>query len=72
MRRKLSEYFNAGARPVWYIDAKARTAPLYTSPSRSALIDENGVLEGRDVLPGFALLLRELFAETERRGPRRG
>ncbi len=65
MRRKLQDYFTAGVRLVWYVDPRTRTASVYTSPEQCTVFDENGVLTGGDVLPGFELPLRELFAEIE-------
>jgi Uma2 family endonuclease len=65
MRRKLSEYFVAGVRLVWYIDAKARTVRVYTGPRESVLLKESETLAGGAVLPGFALPLRELFSPPE-------
>ena len=67
MRRKLQDYFTAGVRLVWYIDPRNRTAAVYTSPEQCTVLDENGVLTGGDVLPGFELPLGELFAEIEGR-----
>ena len=46
-----------------------RTAAVYTSPEQCTVFDENGVLTGGDVLPGFELPLRELFAEIEGKQP---
>jgi Uma2 family endonuclease len=68
MERKLREYLASGARLVWFIYPKTRTARVYTTPGRSALLKDGGVLDGGAVLPGFALPLRELFAQAER-GP---
>jgi Uma2 family endonuclease len=65
MRRKLQDYFAAGVRLVWYIDPRARTATVYTSPQDFAVLGENDILAGGDVLPGFELPLRELFAEVD-------
>jgi Uma2 family endonuclease len=72
MTRKLGEYFRAGARLVWYVNPKQRTVRVYTAPDRSTLLREDQMLEGGDVLPGFALSIREWFAEAERSEPRRG
>ena len=69
MERKLRDYFSAGVRLVWYIDPKTRSARVYTSPDNCALVDENGVLPGGDVLPGFGLPMKELFAHVEGRRP---
>jgi Uma2 family endonuclease len=61
MRRKLSDYFAAGVRLVWFIDPRARTAKAYSSEKDFVEVDERGVLSGADVLPGFELPLRQLF-----------
>ena len=65
MRRKLQDYFTAGVRLVWYVDPRTRTATVYTSPEQCTMLGENDLLTGGDVLPGFELPLRELFAEIE-------
>jgi Uma2 family endonuclease len=65
MRRKLQDYFATGTRLVWYIDQRRRTAVSYTSVEQYSEFDENGMLSGGDVLPGFELPLRELFAEID-------
>jgi Uma2 family endonuclease len=65
MLRKLHDYFSAGVRLVWYVDPRPRTAAVYTSPEQCTVLDENGILTGGDVLPGFELPLRELFAEMD-------
>ena len=65
MRRKLQDYFAAGVRLVWYIDPRTRTATTYTSPQDFAVLGENDSLTGGDVLPGFELPLRQLFAEID-------
>jgi Uma2 family endonuclease len=66
MERKLRDYFAAGTRLVWYIDRKQRTVRVYTRPDRPAVLREDQSLDGGDVLPGFVLPLRELFAELDR------
>ena len=63
MRRKLREYFDAGARLVWIIDPATRSATAHTSPEQSAAIAPDGKLSGGDVLPGFEVALAALFAD---------
>jgi len=65
MSRKLQDYFAGGSQLVWYIDPKTRTAEAYTTPERHTEIGEDGVLSGGQVLPGFELSLRQLFAEAD-------
>jgi Uma2 family endonuclease len=69
MERKKRDYFHAGVRILWYLDAKARTVQVYTGPDQCVVVGEDGLLEGADVLPGFRLPLAELFARAEGRTP---
>jgi Uma2 family endonuclease len=62
MKRKISEYFNAGAKLVWIIDPEARTVHVYTAPDRFTVLTEEQILDGGVVLPGFSLPLQQLFA----------
>jgi Uma2 family endonuclease len=66
MQRKLREYFRSGTRRAWYIDPEQRTARIYTAPDQCVTIDENGFLQGGDLLPGFELRLGDLFDRAER------
>jgi Uma2 family endonuclease len=63
MEEKLHDYFENGARLVWYVDPKRRSIQAFTSVNASRMLTEGGVLDGGDVLPGFELDVRELFAE---------
>ena len=62
MERKLRDYFTAGVRLVWYIDPKTRTARVFVAPDAGTPVDENGSLSGGDVLQGFDLRMKDLFA----------
>jgi Uma2 family endonuclease len=66
MARKRREYFTAGVQLVWFVNPAAHTVAVYTTPEQSLLLGEADVLDGGTVLPGFALPLRELFAELDR------
>jgi Uma2 family endonuclease len=69
LARKRREYFAAGTRLVWQFDPETRTAEVFTGPDQSVKLDENGTIDGGEVLPGFTLSLRELFAELDQRPP---
>ena len=56
------EYVEAGVRLIWAIDAHSRTAVVYRPDGSARLVRSDEALEGEDVLPGFRLELRELFA----------
>ena len=67
MARKRTEYFQAKVRLVWEVDPRARTVAVYVRDGAPLMVlTEDQTLDGRDVLPGFALSLRELFAELDR------
>jgi Uma2 family endonuclease len=68
MGRKRREYFAAGSHLVWEVDPEARTVTVYTAPEQSTVLEETQVLTGDPVLPGFTLVLRELFTELDRQG----
>jgi Uma2 family endonuclease len=68
MTIKVGEYFSAGVRLVWLVDPRTRTATVFTAADDSVTLHEQDTLDGAAVLPGFALSLRELFAELDRHG----
>lgn len=71
MERKLKEYFLAGTRLVWLVDPESRTVRVYTAPDEFTRLTEVDTLTGGDVLPGFTLPLRQLFARLPRPTPKR-
>ncbi|QDU27776.1 hypothetical protein ETAA8_28670 [Anatilimnocola aggregata] len=66
MERKLHEYFEHGARLVWYVDPARRTARAFSSVDNVLEIDVDGTLSGSDVLPGLTISLRDFFAEYDK------
>jgi Uma2 family endonuclease len=62
MTQKALEYLAAGARMVWIVDAEPRRVVLFTRPDRVRILGGDDVLEGGEVLPGFACKVGELFA----------
>jgi Uma2 family endonuclease len=55
------EYLDVGVRMIWVVHPIQRTVTVYR-PDRSAHVfyDED-TLDGGDVLPGFTLLVAEIF-----------
>jgi Uma2 family endonuclease len=68
MARKLKDYFLAGVLLVWFIDPAKRTVTVYTAPDESIVLTEDQTLDGGQVLPGFRLPLKELFAKLSPQG----
>jgi len=55
---------------VWLIDPKKRTARVFSTVEKSALVRADQALDGGDVLPSFLLRLSDLLDGG--RQPRRG
>jgi Uma2 family endonuclease len=70
MARKVREYFDAGVRLVWLIDPRKRSARVFSTIEKSALVRADQALDGGAVLPGFVLPLADLLDRGRR--PRRG
>jgi Uma2 family endonuclease len=68
IRRKLREYFKASVELVWIVDPKKRMIAVHTSPKFPTVLKESQTLDGGDVLPGFQMAIRDLFAELDQEG----
>jgi Uma2 family endonuclease len=60
-QQRIVDYLEAGVRLVWAIDPHSRTAVAYRPDGSARLVRTDEALEGEDVVPGFRLVLRELF-----------
>ena len=61
VREKVEEWLRAGVRLVWVIYPVTRSADVYRSLDDVSHLSEDDVLDGEDVVPGFACRLGELF-----------
>jgi Uma2 family endonuclease len=59
---KVREYLRAGCRMVVVIDPRNETATVHT-PSAATLLSIDDTIDGADVVPGWRLPLRGLFAQ---------
>ena len=66
MEDKLKEYFKAGVRLVWYVDPDKRSAEVFTSPADVEQLNADDILDGRDVLPGFKLKIKDWLDKVPR------
>lgn len=60
--QKVKEYLSAGAQLVWVVDTRRRTVTVYAPGYGPARVGEDGIVDGGDVLPGFAMPVAEIFA----------
>jgi Uma2 family endonuclease len=68
MARKRADYFAAGAQLVWQIDPAARSVSAYSDVDKVRVLGQLETLDGGAVLPGFVLVLGDLFAELDLQG----
>jgi len=58
---KVNKYLQYGTRLVWVAYPETQTVVVHTA-SGAQTLSETDTLEGGDVLPGFKLLIREIFS----------
>lgn len=58
---KVLEYLEAGTKLVWVLHPKTRTITVYRSLDKVRVLTINDTLDGDDVLPGFAVPMKEIF-----------
>lgn len=61
VEEKVFDWLDAGTKMV-VINPRQRSATVYKSPTDIAALAEADVLDGGDVVPGFELAVREIFA----------
>jgi len=59
---KVTEWLRAGTRMVIVVDPSNRTVKVHRTLTSVAVLTVDGEIEGADVVPGWRLPVRELFA----------
>jgi Uma2 family endonuclease len=62
LRLKVERYLAAGTRLVWLVFPEERVVEVYRPSEDVHSVGIDGVLDGGDVLPGFTLKVRDIFA----------
>ncbi len=70
MDEKLREYFEKGVRLVWLVRPRSRVVDVYTAADQFTRLTASATLDGGVVLPGFSIIVSDLFRKPE--GPGRG
>jgi Uma2 family endonuclease len=68
MDEKLGEYFEKGVRLVWFVRPRTRVVDVYTSAGQLARLTASATLDGGEVLPGFSIVVGDLFRKPEAPG----
>ena len=61
VRAKTEEYLRAGVQIVWVIDPHAKQVDVHRADGSLQKLYEAEELSGEEVVPGFRLLVSELF-----------
>jgi len=61
IEEKVLDWLRAGTRMVIIVNPRKRTVTVYRSHSEISLLTEQNVLDGGDVVPGWAIPVHELF-----------
>jgi len=61
VREKVAEWLEAGARAVWVVDPRKRTVTVHDLGREPRTLGKGDMLRAGDVLPGFAIAVREIF-----------
>ena len=62
VEEKVFAWLDAGTKMVVVINPQQRSVTVYKSPSDITALTEADVLIGGDIVPGFRLAIREIFA----------
>ncbi|MHB8626145.1 MAG: Uma2 family endonuclease [Aggregatilineales bacterium] len=62
LRRKAERYLELGTKMVWLVFPEKQLIEVYTTDADVETIDSNGIVTGGDLLPGFTLSVRDIFA----------
>lgn len=62
VEEKVLDYLQAGARLIWLVQPETRTVTVYRSLHDIRVLTAGEALDGADLLPGFHLLVADLFA----------
>ena len=63
MREKATYYLANGAKLVWLVYPRKRIVEVYHANGEIDIFHKGEMLSGEDVLPGFSLLVADIFAD---------
>lgn len=56
-------WLEAGARAVWSVDPEAETVTIFKAGQTPRVLAVDDTLDGEDILPGFSVPVRDIFAQ---------
>ncbi len=65
IQRKIASFFAGGTRVAWVVDPKRRIVAVHRPNAETVERGMSDTLEGGDELPGFSLVLADLFGDID-------
>ncbi len=65
MEEKAVEYFENGSKIVWIVNPDDQTVLILRPDGSEKVLNVRDILDGEDVIPGFSLVVSELFEDLE-------
>jgi Uma2 family endonuclease len=62
VEEKVADWLQAGTRMVIVVNPRRRSVKVHRSANEVQVLGENDVLDGTDVVPGWTLPVRDIFA----------
>ena len=62
---KVEDYLSAGVRLIWIVYPKKQSVHVYAPGAPVEIVAHEGTLNGRDVVPGFELLLSRMWGSPQ-------
>jgi len=63
LERKIRQYFASGARAVWVLYPDSEALHVFNSPNSVRILTVTDTLEMPDLLPGYSVPVKSLFAD---------
>jgi Uma2 family endonuclease len=61
LRNKIGQYLKYGSKAVWVVYPEERLVEVHSANRQVTILDQDQVLEGHDVLPGFSTPVSAIF-----------
>jgi Uma2 family endonuclease len=61
--QKVDEYLSAGVRLIWIVNPEKRTVTIHRPSGTVTKLNDQDVVDGEDVLPGFRCPVHEFFPD---------
>jgi Uma2 family endonuclease len=61
VEEKVTDWLDAGSRMVVLVNPRKRSVTVYCSLTEISILTESDVLDGRDVVPGWAIPVKDIF-----------